>query len=197
MYADALQNPPLLVVSDLQTIIVHTNFTNTVKREYRFTVSDLDQFDTRQILEAVFKNPEKLRPGITRAAITEQAAGKFTQLAARLRDRVQEPQAVAHFLNRLVFCMFAEDIGLLPAQLFTKLVERSQGNADLFEKRSRELFAAMHTGGDVAFENIEWFNGGLFENDATLRLEADDLKLLLEAHQTRIQEGPRKSTKPT
>ena len=88
---------------------------------------------------------------------------------------------MAHFLNRLLFCMFAEDIGLLPSKLFEKMVNASQGNPAVFEKRSRELFAAMHTGGDVAFENIDWFNGGLFEDDATLRLESDELKLLLDA----------------
>lgn len=181
MYADALQNPPLLVVSDLQTIIVHTNFTNTVKREYRFTVEELADFEKRQILEAVFKHPETLRPGITRTGLTQEAAEKFTTLAKALRDRGHAPLAVAHFLNRLLFCMFAEDIGLLPNQLFTKMVTSSQGNAEVFEKRSRELFAAMNTGGDVAFENIEWFNGGLFDDDATLRLEADELKLLLAA----------------
>jgi len=181
MYADALQNPPLLVVSDLQTIIVHTNFTNTVKKVYRFTVDQLDDFDTRQILEAVFKNPEALRPGTTRTAITQVAAEKFTTLAEALRGRGHEPRAAAHFLNRLLFCMFAEDIGLLPSKLFEKMVNTSQGNPAIFEKRSRELFAAMNTGGDVAFENIEWFNGGLFEDDATIRLESDELKLLLDA----------------
>lgn len=181
MYADALQNPPLLVVSDLQTIVVHTNFTNTVKKVYRFTVDQLDDFGTRQILEAVFKNPEALRPGTTRTAITKVAAEKFTALAEALRARGHEPREAAHFLNRLLFCMFAEDIGLLPGKLFEKMISTSQGNPDVFEKRSRELFAAMNTGGDVAFENIEWFNGGLFEDDATIRLESDELKLLLDA----------------
>src|SRR5690349_12526659 len=28
-YRDALENPPLLVVSDIQNIVIHTNFTNT------------------------------------------------------------------------------------------------------------------------------------------------------------------------
>lgn len=181
MYADALQNPPLLVVSDLQTIIVHTNFTNTVKREHRFTLADLESPDTLRILEAVFKDPERLRPGTTRAAVTQQAADKFTRLAIALRERKHDGGAVAHFLNRLLFCMFAEDIGLLPSHLFTKLVQSSQGKPELFTARSRELFAAMHKGGDVAFENIEWFNGGLFENDSTLPLLNDELKLLLEA----------------
>lgn len=181
MYADALQNPPLLVVSDLQTIVIHTNFTNTVKREIRFTVEELVDFDKRQILEAVFKHPEALRPGVTRAEITQKAAEKFATLAEVLRGRGHDTRTVAHFLNRLLFCMFAEDIGLLPDKLFTKLVERSQTDADLFEQRSRQLFAAMNTGGDVAFENIEWFNGGLFDDDSTLRLQPDELKLLADA----------------
>jgi hypothetical protein len=33
-YREALENPPLLVVSDIETIEVHTNFTNTVKQIY-------------------------------------------------------------------------------------------------------------------------------------------------------------------
>lgn len=181
MYADALQNPPLLVVSDLKTIVIHTNFTNTVKREIRFTVEQLSEFETRQILEAVFKHPESLRPGTTRTAITQEAAQKFTTLAQALRERGHEPHPVAHFLNRLLFCMFAEDIGLLPDGLFTKMVTSSQNDSGLFERRSRELFAAMKSGGDVAFENIAWFNGGLFDNDVTLALSPDELKVLLDA----------------
>lgn len=31
LYKDSLENPPLLIVSDMQTIEVHTNFTNTPK----------------------------------------------------------------------------------------------------------------------------------------------------------------------
>lgn len=181
MYADSLLNPPLLVVSDLQSIIVHTNFTNSVKTEHRVEVTDLENPDKRRVLEAMFHDPERLRPGITRAVVTQRAADKFTELATALRTRGHAPGPVAHFLNRLLFCMFAEDIGLLPGHLFTKLVQSSQGKPDLFTKFSGDLFAAMNKGGHLAFESIEWFNGGLFEDDATLRLEADDLKLLLEA----------------
>lgn len=181
MYADALQNPPLLVVSDLHTIIVRTNFTNAPVQTYQFTIDQLEDYETRQTLSAVFNNPEALRPGTTRAAITQDAAEKFTALAQTLRGRGHAPQAVAHFLNRLLFAMFAEDIGLLPNHLFTKLVQSSQGKPDLFETRCRALFAAMSKGGDFALETVDWFNGGLFDDDAALRLDGDDLKLLLAA----------------
>ena len=40
-YKDALENPPLLVVSDLERIEVHTNFTGLSPRTYTVTLDDL------------------------------------------------------------------------------------------------------------------------------------------------------------
>jgi len=181
MYADALQNPPLLVVTDLQTIVVHTNFTNSVKATHKFTVDELDQPENMRVLRAVFFDPESLKPGQTRAAVTTDAAKKFTKLAIELSDKGHDTHAVAHFLNRLIFCMFAEDIGLLPKDLFTKMVKSSLKAPHLFEQRSSELFKAMSTGGSVNYEEVKWFNGGLFEDGATLPLDAKQLELLSEA----------------
>jgi type II restriction/modification system DNA methylase subunit YeeA len=181
MYADALENPPLLIVSDLQRFEIHTNFTATIKKVYAFTVEELADPQTRKLLSLAFNDPQQLRPGITRAAITEQAAEKFATLAEALRKRGHDPHAVAHFLNRLLFCMFAEDIGLLPEHIFTKLVASSQGEPGKFESRAAELFAAMKDGGDFALNTIAWFNGGLFEDASTLRLEASELATLQEA----------------
>lgn len=183
MYADALENPPLLVVSDLQTIIIHTNFTNTVKKTFSFTVEELINPENIRLLKNVFDNPDALRPGVTRTGLTKDAAEKFTTLAESLNARYNDPQAVAHFLNRLLFCMFAEDILLLPNDLFTRLVTTCQGKPDLFEKLCSELFEAMHKGGNMALENIDWFNGGLFDDNTTLRLNTDELKVLFAACQ--------------
>ncbi len=181
MYADALENPPLLIVSDLQRFQIHTNFTATTKQVHAFTVEDLADPKTRALLLAAFDDPQQLRPGVTRAAITEEAAGLFAELADALRKRGFAAHAVAHFLNRLLFCMFAEDIGLLPEHIFTRLVESAQGAPDKFAKRSEELFAAMKEGGDFALHSIDWFNGGLFDDAATVRLETPELSTLRHA----------------
>ena len=181
MYADDLQNPPLLVVCDLQTFEIHTNFTNTVKEVHRFTVDDLVNPDTMRLLRAMFFNPDELRPGIRRSDITAEAAEKFADLAQALRGRKHPPLEVAHFLNRLLFCMFAEDIGLLPDSLFTRMVEGSQDDPDAFEVNARQLFAAMRKGGQAGFVKVDWFNGGLFDSNLALRLEREELKDLLAA----------------
>ncbi len=39
-YREALENPPLLVVCDLDRFRIHTNFTNTAKRVYEFTLAE-------------------------------------------------------------------------------------------------------------------------------------------------------------
>jgi hypothetical protein len=41
-YRDSLQNLPLLVVSDIQTIVVYTNFINTIRQTTTLTLADLE-----------------------------------------------------------------------------------------------------------------------------------------------------------
>lgn len=61
LYRDALLNPPLLVVSDMETIVIHTNFTNTIKRTFTLTFDDLLTTDGLAILRNAFEHPERLR----------------------------------------------------------------------------------------------------------------------------------------
>ena len=178
-YADMLENPPLLITSDTKRIEIYTNFTSTVKRVHVIELADLADGAKRELLKHAFSNPEKLRPGITRLMVTRDAAEQFSELAHHLQAKGFEPQRVAHFLNRLIFCMFAEDVGLLPNQIFTKLATASVAHPESFEANARQLFAGMAKGGDVAFEVIDWFNGGLFDDDATLPLDEAELKIVL------------------
>jgi type II restriction/modification system DNA methylase subunit YeeA len=77
--------------------------------------------------------------------------------------------------------MFAEDAGLLPERLFQRMLEASRADPASFAENARILFAAMQTGGLVGFTRIDWFNGGLFDDDTALPLDRDDLRGLLEA----------------
>lgn len=181
-YAIALENPPLLVVCDLDRIIVHTNWTNSVSERHEIALEDLRDPKVRQKLKAVLSDPEQLRPGKTRQALTEQAASEFARLAQSLRERGHAPEAVAHFINRLVFCMFAEDIGLLPNKLFAKMLASARTRPAQFEAMARQLFGAMRSpGGMVGFEPVEWFNGGLFDDDSAFPLTKDEIEVAARA----------------
>lgn len=178
-YADALENPPLLITSDTKRIEIHTNFTNTVKKTHVLEIDDLADPAKRQLLKNAFSEPERLRPDVTRQMVTTEAAERFSELAHNLQAKGYEPHRVAHFLNRIIFCMFAEDVGLLPNKIFTRLVTASVAHPDQFESHAKQLFGGMAKGGAVAFEAIDWFNGGLFDDDSTLPLGKKELELIL------------------
>ncbi len=180
-YAIALENPPLLIVSDMERFRIHTNWTNTVQQVHEFALDDLMDASTRDLLRNAFEHPEELRPAKTRQMLTEEAAEEFAQLAQRLRTRGHEGHEVAHFVNRLVFCMFAEDVGLLPDHMFSAMLRASRTQPDDFAAHARTLFAAMKTGGLVGFTKVDWFNGGLFDDDSALPLERDDIDNLISA----------------
>lgn len=175
-YSIALENPPLLIVSDMDAIRIHTNWTNTVQNVHKIALEDLTDAANRDLLRNAFLDPEKLKPVKTRQLLTEQAAKNFANLAQRLRERGHDPQEVAHFVNRLVFCMFAEDVGLLPGKMFEEMINISRPKPETFADNAKQLFKAMSKkGGKVGFTQIEWFNGGLFDSDDVLPLEWEDL----------------------
>jgi len=188
-YREDLENPPLLVVCDLNRFEVHTNFTNTVKAVYAFDLADLAHNEPTptcalpplEVLRAAFTHPDLLRPHRTTASVTEDAARAFAALAESLRRRGEDPEATAHFLMRLLFCLFAEDIGLLPERLFTTLIERTRTRPADFAARLGQLFAAMATGGSFGADDIAHFNGGLFAAAAVLPLAENDLATLARA----------------
>ncbi|MDD2700058.1 MAG: N-6 DNA methylase [Sideroxydans sp.] len=180
-YALALDNPPLLVVCDTQIIQIHTHFTNAPSEVHTIALADIGEAENLNKLRWLFTDPDKFLPQRTLAQITEEAAGKFSDLAQALNARGHAPQAVAHFLNQCLFCLFAEDAGLLPGKLFERLLDKSQTDPAKLSSRFEELFRAMRKGGDFALEDIAYFNGGLFEQIEVLPLQAQEIQILLEA----------------
>ena len=177
-YREDLENPPLLVVSDMDRIVIHTNFTATPVEVHEIPLADIGAPENLEKLRALFHHPEKLRPGLTSEHITAKAAGRLAELAQSLRNRDYEAHEVARFLDRIVFCLFAEDIALLPEKLFTRLLEKTCEQPDRFAKYAQDLFEAMATGGDFNFEDIRHFNGNLFADCTVLELTTEELSML-------------------
>ena len=178
LYRDALLNPPLLIVSDMETIVVHTNFTNTVKRTFTLTFDDLLTKDGLQTLRNAFEHPDHLRAEQTPEGVTRQAAAEFGKLAESLRKAGHDPEKAAHFLIRILFCLFAEDVGLLPESLFTKLIGGTKDNPTRFHELLEQLFGHMAEGGYFFLDRIPHFDGGIFDSRDALPLDRDDLEIL-------------------
>lgn len=179
LYREDLENPPLLVVCDLDRFEIHTNFTGTAKRTFCFTLEEFAEPEHLDTLRRVFSDPESLRPGLTTETITRHAAEEFAQLADALRIRGVPAEAAAHFLMKLIFCMFGEDIRLLPEKLFARLLRGCRNEPEKLSRRLRELFAAMSKGGDFGVDEIQWFNGGLFADSDVIDLQRDEIEKLI------------------
>jgi type II restriction/modification system DNA methylase subunit YeeA len=179
-YAPALESPPLQVVCDIEHFRIHTAWTNTVPAKYEIALDDLVNTDRREILRNVFYDPEKLKPTKTRAAVTAEAADKFSSIALRLQGR-GTPDEIAHFVNQLVFCFFANSVKLLPDGLFPKLLKQSSQKPERTRHYLSKLFEAMESGGDFDLNDIAWFNGGLFDGRRALSLDGGDIGLLVAA----------------
>jgi type II restriction/modification system DNA methylase subunit YeeA len=181
-YRDDLENPRLLIVSDIDRIVVRTNFTNTKPQRYEVTLADLADPERRRealrILRAVMVDPDALRPEQTPDQVTTAAAHRFATIAQSLQERGHDPEAVAHFLNRVLFCLFAEDVGLLPRRIMTDLIEARAANPDLFTEGLAELFERMSSRDASRFFGnlrIDWFNGGLFDGSPPLAFSREEL----------------------
>lgn len=148
---------------------------------HEIALDDLLDAKNRDLLRNCFESPSVLRPRRSRDQLTREAADEFSGLAQRLRERGHEPHVVAHFVNRLVFCMFAEDVNLLPNKLFQRSMELAHRDPAEAQQNLTELFRAMSKGGRVGFESVRYFNGGLFDDDTALPLEKEDVKDLVAA----------------
>jgi len=168
----------VLAVSDIQTIQVHTNFTNSIKQVTTFTLDDLLVPEKLDQLRRVWTDPPAFRVAETPEQVTERAAREFARPAELLRQRNEDPDRAAHFLIRLLFCLFAEDVLLLPEKLFSKLVAATRTRPEAFVAQLRQLFGVMSTGGFFGVDQILHFNGGLFDDEEVIELDAEGLRVL-------------------
>ena len=175
-YSLALENPPILVVSDRLSIRIHTQFTGHPSQTHTVTMAEMDQPGNLALLRRIWTAPESFKPRQTNRDITEAAARSFAALAQGLcASSGLEPQPVAHFLTQCVFCFFAEDVGLLPGRMLERLVTHKNITPERLSQGLGQLFAAMQTGGLYGVDDIPWFNGGLFQTIAVPPLRAPDV----------------------
>ncbi len=197
-YREALFNPPLLVVCDFDRFIIRTNFNGTVDEPHEFTNAQIDDPRNLRLLRAVFTDPDFLKPQRTTAEVTETLAGQIAEVAKSLQKRESRELAdartraelnfaqrkslrIARFLNRVVFCFFAEDTGLLPKKLFSELIKAGRNDPAHFAVTLENLFAVMAVGGTFGVHKIRHFNGHLFEESTVFELTAGEMRDLGEA----------------
>ncbi len=184
--------PPFLLVVDVgHTFELYADFTQKGKAylpfpdptSHRIRLDDLDRPEIRERLRAIWLDPASLNPALRAAAVTREVSSHLAELAKSFEGEGHDPRVVADFLARCLFCMFAEDVGLLPKNSFSRLLDEIQGDAGAFVPLVTALFREMNDGAysTVLRQKLLRFNGGLFEDCSVPRVSAAQLGLLRSA----------------
>ena len=199
-YARALPasegRPPFLVVVDVGHVIeLYAEFSRSGAtytpfpdpRSHRITLPDLHDAAIRERLRMLWLDPLALDPARISAKVTREVSNELAQLATSLEASKHAPQAVAAFLTRCLFSMFAEDVALLPERSFKELLQRHRDDPATLGQMLRALWADMDRGGFSAAlaQDVLRFNGKLFKGSAVdgyvLPLNRDQIDGLLRA----------------
>jgi hypothetical protein len=185
--------PPFLMVCDVgHSIDLYAEFSGTGghyerfpdPKNHRILLTDLRQEKTRALLRAIWTDPYSLDPSRKAAEVTRDIANRLAKLAKSLEADGHDPQVIAGFLQRCLFTMFAEDIGLLPEHGFKNLLEKVKASPHGFPVLISALWKEMATGTQYSallFQEIACFNGGLFEDTTALPLTTAQLAMLADA----------------
>ena len=132
-----------------------------------------------------FLLPHDIQPtfGNDHEAVTRKAADLLAQCFNKLIVRRVDRAPAQRFTLQMLVALFAEDIGLLEKYFVTRLLDECREPADSFDLLGG-LFTAMNTPGRMSggrFKGVDYFNGGLFAEPASIELYPDELSQLRQA----------------
>src|ERR1035437_7822414 len=171
--------PPFLLVVDVGHVIeVRADFSLTGRAyqpfpdplTYRIPLEQLRNEKICQRLKLIWTNPVELDPSKRSAEVTREVAKHLAEL-----------------LTRCLFCMFAEDVGLLPngdgKPGFTELLNSLAPDGTGFVEMLRTLFKEMNEGRKneislILRRKLLKFNGGLFADNTVLPVNGTQLGIL-------------------
>ena len=186
------ERPPFIVTCDVgRTFEFYSDFTGQ-GRAYRafpderrrvIALEDLAEREVRDRFHAVWEHPASLDPARRRAEATREVAGYLAQVSRALEERGEPAEEVATFLTRTLFAMFAEDVGLLPADSFKGLLQRCLESPASFAPQMSDLFRAMDEGQFSAGLGVmvRRFNGAFYKNRRAFALKREEIGALLSA----------------
>ncbi|EIC19764.1 class I SAM-dependent DNA methyltransferase [Thiorhodovibrio frisius] len=184
--------PPFIIVVDVgRTFVLFSEFTCTGgnyvpfpdPRSYRIGLEQLRSEEIRERLRALWLDPLSLDPSRYAGRVTRLIADTLARLAKSLEESGADAERVAGFLSRCLFTMFAEDVGLLPPESFSKLLVRLKEQPETFPDALKSLWQSMNKGDfcGVLMTQVLRFNGGLFEGADPLPLTAEQIGQLIDA----------------
>ena len=146
-----------------------------------------------------FLFPKSRQPifGYNREDVTEKVAFHISHAYKSLLKRKIKPEIALRYSLQLVLSMFAEDIDLLPNQIFTRIIEELShepgGGMDIVSRSYDligSLFREMNTPGITEggyYKGVDYFDGGLFETVYPIELTMHEIDQIHTATKSKWQ----------
>lgn len=152
------------------------------RHRFRVYLEDLRDPAIRAWIARVWSDPTSLDPSRQAAMATRQIAQRLA-LVSRALERRHDPEDVALFLMRCVFTMFAEDVRLIPADSFKRLLRECLEAPKSFKPLVEDLWRAMDLGrySSAVRAELKRFNGRMFAEPQVFALGKDGIAELLAA----------------
>jgi hypothetical protein len=201
--------PPFLIVCDVgRAFEIYFDWASNGRgydffpdrQGYRITIDRLADPGVQALFQDIWADPRARDPRLKAAEVTRDVAKRLAAVSKWLEDtqkikthglsdyeRSLAIEETSLFLMRILFCMFAEDVGLLPRDSFKQFLADALEDDRHFETGLRDLWQLMADGTRqpryswVVKGDVRFFNGGLFENAKTYTLAKADRGELLEA----------------
>ena len=217
--------PPFLIVADIgRAFELYFDYSGTGRgyrpfpdeRGYRVLLADLGSdapiegvdMSAADTLRAIWSDPKAVDPRLKAAEVTRAVAERLSRVAKHLEEtqRGQNPgvadqllaigiEQTSLFVMRLLFCMFAEDVGLLPKDRFTALLADAREAVDADERSGQyhwrasliDLWTKMDQPGEprpywlLGKAVVRHFNGNLFADRTVFPLASEFIGELIAA----------------
>jgi hypothetical protein len=187
--------PQFLIICDVGNVFeLYADFTGTGRgytqfpdrNSFRIHLADLRKPQVRELFAKIWDDPASLDPARVSARVTASVARRLAAVSRSLEARY-DPGDVAFFLMRSIFCMFAEDVDLLPKDKFTQMLTDCTGSPGTLLTLLQELWSKMdnadRTQRYFAYfgESIRHFNGKLYRDARVLLLTSEEITELAAA----------------
>src|SRR5690606_32203698 len=162
------------------------------QQSYRFEIARFADEEVRAMFRAIWTEPASIDPRARSAEVSRGIARRLADVSKWLEgtqkqkigeatdsERSLAIEETALFLMRTIFCMFAEDVGLLPRRSFTDFLEKTLENEAAFQPELERLWKIMGRDGPDRYASaigaeVRYFNGGLFASAQTYSLSDAD-----------------------
>lgn len=198
----AHKSPPFLIVADIgRAFELYFDWTGDGRgygffpdqQNYRITLEQLTDAKVQALLRGIWTDPASVDPRARAVEVTRDIAQRLSRVAEALENnhRAQRPghsddelargiEDTSLFLMRVLLCMFAEDVGLLPPKSFQNFLEEARTKSDQWWRSGlTDLWSRMNRGDEhdrfwsFGDATVRHFNGNLFSTAQVFDLPAE------------------------